>query len=431
MLPVLTSVTSSYILWSTAGESTWRGATRLIVSAGVTLLVTIQWQMMGALVSMVTATVLAHIEARYQSPSRLVYLPSKDCLDPKQLKLTKVIEDILCNCSSLQNPNYIPTFWSSNKWANLCLYFVKQLYDKSALQSNKYLRELVDLPDGGTVAIDYIDDKNLKHDAPVVIFLHTITGSGLEVGHYMRYASRCGWHSCVFNRRGHAGVRLTSSKFNVVGDPADAVIMVDRVRDRYPNSYLAMVGISAGCGLLMSYLGSQHNTPIKAAAALCPAYDIERAFRLAINYPSMDQHILRSMKRLFLHKNKEILSSKCAESYNNCSNASTVHQFIQVHYTFAGYDNIEDYYAAHNPIDWIPKIRTPLLLINSEDDIVCLAENIREDIVRAQPGALLLRTNKGSHISFNEGFFGQGCYLSRVTMDYLETARKLSQTQNV
>merc|ERR1719422_828991 len=235
--------------------------------------------MMGALVSMVTATVIAHIEARYQSPSRLVFLPSQDCLDPKQLKLTKVIEDILCNCSSLQNPNYIPTFWSSNKWANLCLYFVKQLYDKSALQSNKYLRELVDLPDGGTVAIDYIDDKNLKHDAPVVIFLHTITGSGLEVGHYMRYASRCGWHSCVFNRRGHAGVKLTSSKFNVVGDPADAVIMVDRVRDRYPNSYLAMVGISAGCGLLMSYLGSQHNTPIKAAAALCPAYDIERAFR--------------------------------------------------------------------------------------------------------------------------------------------------------
>ena len=79
--------------------------------------------------------------------------------------------------------------------------------------------------------------------------------------------------------------------------------------------------------------------------------------RLAVNYPSMDKHILRSMKRLFLHKNWEILSSKSAESYNNCSNASTVHQFIQVHYTFAGYDNIEDYYAAHNPIDWIPKVR--------------------------------------------------------------------------
>ena len=51
------------------------------------------------------------------------------------------------------------------------------------------------------------------------------------------------------------------------------------IHTRYPNSYLAMVGISAGCGLLMSYLGSQPNTPIKATAALCPAYDIERAFR--------------------------------------------------------------------------------------------------------------------------------------------------------
>ena len=28
------------------------------------------------------------------------------------------------------------------------------------------------------------------------------------------------------------------------------------------------------------------------------------------------------------------------------------------------------------------QLRTPILLINSEDDIVCLAENIRDDIVR-------------------------------------------------
>ena len=42
---------------------------------------------------------------------------------------------------------------------------------------------------------------------------------------------------------------------------------------------------------------------------------------------------------------------------------------------------------------------------------------------RARPGAVLLRTNKGSHISFNEGLFGQGCYLSRVCMDFLDTAK--------
>ena len=69
------------------------------------------------------------------------------------------------------------------------------------------------MSDGGTVSIDYAEtESQIPADAPVVIFLHTITGSGKEVGHYMRSATKRGWHSCVFNRRGHAGVKLTSPR---------------------------------------------------------------------------------------------------------------------------------------------------------------------------------------------------------------------------
>ena len=104
------------------------------------------------------------------------------------------------------------------------------------------------------------------------------------------------------------------------------------------------------------------------------------------------------------------------------------------------------------------KVARPTLIVNAEDDMVCLAENIREDIVAALPGAVLLRfgcfvptgpqlssaffwlsppkltvnaeensppqssmmlivsverTQRGSHIAFNEGIFGTGNYLSR------------------
>ena len=38
-----------------------------------------------------------------------------------------------------------------------------------------------------------------------------------------------------------------------------------------------------------------------------------------------------------------------------------------------------------------PKVARPTLIVNAEDDMVCLAENIREDIVAALPGAVLLR----------------------------------------
>ena len=101
-----------------------------------------------------------------------------------------------------------------------------------------------------------------------------------ETGHYMRHATSRGWRSCVFNRRSHAGVPLTTPTFNVMGDTNDTKEQVRFVRERFPNSYLAMVGVSAGSGLLFSYLGKEgNNTPINVAAALCPAYDIRRAFR--------------------------------------------------------------------------------------------------------------------------------------------------------
>ena len=77
------------------------------------------------------------------------------------------------------------------------------------------------------------------------------------------------------------------------------------------------------------------------------------------------------------------------------------------------------------------QVRVPTLLVNSEDDLVCLAENIREDVVRLHPSALLLRTPHGSHISFNEGALGSGCYLSRLALDFLESTRVLEEEPRV
>ena len=51
-------------------------------------------------------------------------------------------------------------------------------------------------------------------------------------------------------------MRLTSPKFNLMGDAEDTRLMVDHVMETWPaSSYLAMVGISAGSGLLITYLG--------------------------------------------------------------------------------------------------------------------------------------------------------------------------------
>ena len=58
-------------------------------------------------------------------------------------------------------------------------------------------------------------------------------------------------------------MRLTSPKFNLMGDAEDTVKMVDHVVSKYPKtSFIGMVGISAGSGLLITYLGKQGIVPI-------------------------------------------------------------------------------------------------------------------------------------------------------------------------
>ena len=221
-------------------------------------------------------------------------------------------------------------------------------------------------------------------------------------------------------------MKLTTAKFNLMGDADDTVAMVEHVRAKYPSSsYLGMVGISAGSGLLITYLGKQGDrTPVNAACSLCPAWDISQAFvNLKKYFPGVDKHLLENCNNLFLNKNYQMLNEKYPEAMESCKASTNVQEFLDRHYEFAGFDTAEKYFADSNPMSWVEGNVTPTLIVNSEDDMVCLPENIREDVVLALGGALLLRTPRGSHIAYNEGVLGQGNYLSRVTMDFLESAR--------
>ena len=92
----------------------------------------------------------------------------------------------------------------------------------------------------------------------------------------------------------------------------------------------------------------------------------------------MDRHLLDSCKHLFLNKNSDILIENSPEAFETCSRARNVQEFFDSHHTFAGFQTIEDYYEDSNPMNWVEGIVRPTLVINSEDDMVCLPENIRD-----------------------------------------------------
>jgi len=282
------------------------------------------------------------------------------------------------------------------------------------------------------VSVDWpVEADGLPADAPLVIFLHTITGSSQDTSHYTRAATSRGWRSCVFNRRGHGRMSLTTPKFNIMGDGDDTKVCVDHVVSKYPDvSFLGMVGISAGSGLVGTYLGQQGDkTPVQAACSLCPAYDTRTVFTNVKKYPSMDNFLLQAVKKRFLYYNEQLLKEAFPEAYDACKNAKDIEEFVDAHYAFAGYDSLAEYNEDSNPLSWVPKIVRPVLLVNADDDMICTKENIKEDMVTDLPGALLIRTERGSHIAFNEGLFGQGNYLSRISFDFLEAAREYASKE--
>ena len=188
-----------------------------------------------------------------------------------------------------------------------------------------------------------------------------------------------------------------------------------------------MVGLSAGSGLLVSYCGQKGaNAQIDAAVALCPAYDIRESFKeLGEESPAVEKAMLSELRRVFIKGNEEVLGAFDADALAACEAAETLDGFMAAHAPFAlgrvG-ANVDEYYEHSNPMNYIGGNRTPMLVLNSCDDMVCRAENIREDLVRSHPGYALVRTARGSHIAFNEGLLGNKCFMSRLTLDFMDAA---------
>ena len=86
----------------------------------------------------------------------------------------------------------------------------------------------------------------------------------------------------------------------------------------------------------------------------------------------VDRHLLSSVKSLFLDNNSEVLIQKSPEAFAACSEARTVQEFFDAHHALAGFPSAAQYYADSNPMNWVDSIVRPVLVVNSEDDMVCL-----------------------------------------------------------
>ena len=348
---------------------------------------------------------------------------SKLLLNPKDTRMKKIIKD----CKGALHETYRAPWWCCNSWLNVAVMLFKQKWQKGSLP---LLRRSIDRPDGGLVSVDYAMDEvtqSLPSDAPVLGILHTISGSSWDHAGFMLYAANRGWRSCVLNRRGHSGMPLRVPSFSILGNVDDTVAMVENIRENHPNSFIALAGISAGSGQVVSYIGREGSkTPIGAAASLCPAWDIRKSWHILRDlYPKIDSYLARLVRSYFIEKdhNAPALASM-PDAVADTRRAQTFDEFMQAAVPFAGCSSMEQYYKENNPMEFVLGNKTPTLVLNALDDFLCVKENINLDLLDQGFNYALMVTDEGSHIGFTEGTWGQGNFMWRVSIDFFDAVRE-------
>lgn len=305
--------------------------------------------------------------------------------------------EMLGRCPSLR-AGFAPSAWVRNTHIQTLLTVVRS-DGAPPLPWDK--EERLTMPDGGTVSIQWFG-LAAAEQTPVLVVLHTITGSGDGLRRFIAAIhARLGWVVAACNRRGHAGLELTAPQINTMGATDDLRRQLLAIQARRPAAPLYGVGVSAGSGLLVRYLGEEgERSRLRAAVALCPAYDIRDAFRYV--HRGYDRYLTRKMVEFFLRRNRDALGH--VDGYDHCGASTTMAEFHDRLHPLAGFETREAYYLGSNPMDVAGNVAVPVLVINAADDPVCVERNVHRHLNELQqlPRMSLALTRSGGHC----GFFG-------------------------
>ncbi|MCW7493528.1 alpha/beta hydrolase [Leptospira sp. 2 VSF19] len=317
---------------------------------------------------------------------------------------------------------YYPTFWCFNQHLMLLLLMLREYRTKPYLYDQL---EQLKMKDGGITGLAWsgTDELTTQSDSPIVVVFHTISGDEQDVKSTVKYLrERYAWIVVVCIRRGHGDLPLTKPKVNTMGSTSDLKEQLAYIQKKFPKRKMFGVGISAGSGLLARYLGEAGvQSKFAAAVAVSPAYDIEKAFHRV--HPVYSKIMGQRMINYFLKNHYESLSK--LKGVDELFKIKTIGEFQDKLHTISGFKDRENYYYHSNPVLVANNIKTPLLVLNSADDPICVNQNVLENLhwLETLPNTIHVHTKRGSHIAYFEGIKANS-WSDKVIGEYFAAVQK-------
>ncbi|KAJ1968770.1 hypothetical protein IWQ62_001040 [Dispira parvispora] len=280
-----------------------------------------------------------------------------------------------------------------------------------------YHRELVPLPDGGSVALDWYpstDDvpNGQESRQPIVLIMHGLTGGSHEF--YVRALIKklmadpqLSYRTVVMNNRGCGFSELLTPQLYSAGYTDDLRHVVRQIHSRYPHAPLVGVGFSLGSNILVKYIGEEGDQ-CKFAGAVSvgnPFNLLQTSDTLhdeGIMGPLVYTRVMRGnlVRALMRHKHVFMGAGMDLDTVNK---SRTVREFDElVTRRMFGYDTVKDYYVNASCAPYVSKVRVPLLCLQSEDDPICSAKSIPYEDCLNNPFIVLATTAHGGHLGWLE-----------------------------
>lgn len=264
-----------------------------------------------------------------------------------------------------------------------------------------YAREVIDLPDGDFVDVDWADHP----EGPLVVLIHGLGGSSRSpyirgLGAALR---RQGFGVAAINLRGAGGRPNRRPKTYHSGHTADLDHVLGVIAERFPTRSLHAVGFSLGGNLLLKWLGEHPDTDrLRSAAAVSVPYRLDEAARRMNRGASRlyRAHLLRGLRQSTRQRHRLFIGRFDAEAVANARDFFRFDDLVTA--PVNGFSGARRYYALCSSLPFLRFITVPTLLLHARDDPFMTTQVIPRADERS-PAIRLELHDHGGHVGFVGG----------------------------
>ncbi|BGO97920.1 putative Lipid metabolism-related protein [Rhodotorula toruloides ATCC 204091] len=376
------------------------------------------------------------------APVRLVHNPHLATivsLDNTGRKRTTPLAKVLEQCKSLTGKDawYTPTAWlASGHLATIACTLFKFDYDHI-----HYTRELIRVPDGGTIAVDIapaLEDGEDMDDRPILVVSHGLTGGSHEsyVRNILAVVTRpkeqggLGWRAAVVNSRGCANSPVTSRQlYNgaVTDDLRSALTFLSHFA---PDAPLYGIGFSLGANQQAKFVGEEGaDCPYNAAIVLGAPFDFWKG-HIALSSTWLRSIYSRAMSsnlRRLVKRHEHVLKGDPRLDWDAIfSNPnSTLFEFDSlVTAPLSGFKTAVEYYRHASASNVLHHATVPVLAISAQDDPIVCSGGIPFSATETNPNLIFALTKHGGHLGWFEGFFRPRRWVAKPVVEFLRAVHE-------